>query len=54
MSSDTFQKALAFTLKWEGGYSNNHNDKGGETRYGISKKAFPDVDIENLTLDQAK
>lgn len=29
-------------------------DAGGPTRFGISKNANPDVDIENLTLDGAK
>lgn len=28
-------------------------DKGGLTKYGISKAAFPDVDIANLTYDEA-
>lgn len=39
----------------EGGskYTNDPNDSGGETKYGISKKAFPNVDIKNLTEDQA-
>lgn len=38
----------------EGGYVNNPADPGGETKYGISKRAYPEVDIKNLTLDQAK
>lgn len=38
----------------EGGYSNDPNDKGGETKYGVSKRAFPAEDIPNLTLDRAK
>ena len=46
-------KALRFTLKWEGGYVNNPNDPGGETNYGISKKAHPELDIKNLTPNQA-
>jgi lysozyme family protein len=29
-------------------------DPGGTTKYGISKRAFPDEDIENLTLDRAR
>jgi lysozyme family protein len=39
--------------KVEGGYVNLSSDPGGETKYGISKKAFPNLDIKNLTLDQA-
>lgn len=49
-----FGIAVDLTLQHEGGYVNNSNDPGGETKYGISKRAFPDVDIANLTLDQAK
>ncbi len=30
------------------------NDPGGVTKYGISKRAYPDVDVENLTYEQAK
>lgn len=35
-------------------YTNDPNDRGGETKYGISKRANPDVDVKNLTEDQAK
>ena len=28
-------------------------DPGGETKFGISKRAHPDLDIANLTRDQA-
>jgi lysozyme family protein len=38
---------------WEGGYSNDPNDPGGETKFGISKAGCPDVDIKHLTRDQA-
>ena len=37
----------------EGGYSNDSNDPGGETNYGISKRAHPEVDIKNLSLGNA-
>lgn len=40
---------MAFILKWEGGYVNDPHDPGGETKYGISKKAYPDLDIRNLS-----
>jgi len=53
-----FDKAVEFTLNWETGfgktiYSNNPKDPGGETKWGISKKAFPNLDIKNLTKDKA-
>jgi lysozyme family protein len=38
----------------ESGYSNNPNDPGGETKYGISKRSYPNLDIKNLTREQAK
>lgn len=38
----------------EGGYVNNPADPGGETKYGISKRAYPDVNIATLTLEEAK
>lgn len=32
----------------------NPNDPGGITKFGISKRAYPSVDIRNLTIEQAK
>lgn len=54
MSEFVFDTAFYTTLGFEGGYVNNPNDTGGETKYGISKKAYPDLDIKNLTEEQAK
>lgn len=39
--------------KNEGGYVNDPDDSGGETKYGISKRAYPNLDIKNLTIEQA-
>lgn len=49
----SFDKALEFTLRWEGGYVFDHDDPGGETKYGISKRAYPNVNIKELTREQA-
>jgi lysozyme family protein len=38
----------------EGGYVNNPNDPGGETKWGISKHSYPNLDIKSLTREQAK
>ena len=51
---DFFGHAITTTLQHEGGYVNDPADPGGETRYGISKRAFPQVDVKTLTLQQAK
>jgi lysozyme family protein len=49
-----FDDAVARTLTSEGNYVNNPNDPGGETKYGISKRSYPTVNIKELTLVQAK
>jgi lysozyme family protein len=48
-----FSPALAFVLPHEGGYSFDPSDAGGRTKFGISQRSYPDVDIENLTLEEA-
>ena len=48
-----FNDFIAVILKHEGGYVNNPSDPGGETKYGISKRAYPNLDIANLTVEQA-
>ena len=37
-----------------GGYVCDPLDPGGETKYGISRQSYPQLDIKSLTLDQAK
>ena len=49
----TFEEAVKSVLKHEGGYVNDPKDPGGETNFGISKRAFPDLDIKNLTEEDA-
>ena len=46
--------ALKFVLKCEGGLTENKNDPGCLTKYGISQKSYPYLDIKNLTLKKAK
>jgi lysozyme family protein len=53
MYSSKFLKAFEYLMYHEGGYSNDHNDAGGETKFGISKRSYPNLDIKNLTRDQA-
>jgi len=40
-------------LSHEGGYVNNPNVPGGETKFGIAKRSYPAVDIRNLTREGA-
>lgn len=50
----SFDRAMEFVFLWEGGYVDNPSDPGGETNFGISKRAYPDVDIKRLTKDAAE
>ena len=60
-----FDQAFAFVIGAEGGFTNNPKDPGNwtepnctgkcaGTKYGISARAYPSLDIVNLTLDQAQ
>lgn len=49
----TFDEAFPRLIQHEGGYVNDPRDPGGETRWGISKRSYPHLDITNLTLAQA-
>lgn len=42
--SGAWEKALDFTLAYEGGYAFDPADRGGETFRGISRRAWPDWD----------
>jgi lysozyme family protein len=46
-----FDRAVSFLLKQEGGWT---TDTGGATRFGISQKAYPDIDLSKLTTEGAK
>ena len=50
----TFNEIIEKVLEHEGGYVNDPHDRGGETNFGITKKFYPDVDIKNLTKEQAQ
>lgn len=66
MAIGNLLSCLTFTLKYEGGYSNDPNDRGNwtgqnvgvgilkGTKYGIAAHAYPHLDIKNLTFDDAK
>ena len=50
----TFNECFEKLIGHEGELSNHPADKGGLTKYGISQRAYPALDIAALTLDTAK
>lgn len=62
----TFDYCFKIVVGHEGGFQKNPVDRGNwtggrqgvgvlkGTKYGVSAMAYPDLDIENLTLEQAK
>lgn len=49
-----FPTVFKHVVGLEGGYVNDPKDPGGETNFGISKRAHPKINIKNLTLREAK
>ena len=49
-----FDQAFERVIGHEGGYVNDPRDPGGETKFGVSKRAYPSEDIAGLTLERAK
>lgn len=52
--SSEVEKILDRLIEREGGYVDHKLDPGGETKYGISKRSYPDVDIPALTKEHAR
>lgn len=60
--SPFFDRAISIVLKHEGGYSNDPNDSGGETNFGITQKELSQYhealgiaeDVKYLTENDAK
>lgn len=50
----TFDQAFEKLIGHEGGYVNHPQDPGGETKFGITKRTYPHLNIRALTLGQAK
>ena len=51
-----FDEAFNYTMPFEGwsACTNDPDDPGGLTKYGISKVNHPEVDVANLSLEGAK
>lgn len=54
MYSQKFEKAFREVINREGVYVNDPYDPGGETKYGICKRSYPNLNIKELTLEEAK
>ena len=50
---NNFKDYIELILKDEGGYVNDPSDSGGETKYGISKRAYPNLNISKLSKEDA-
>lgn len=48
-----FYRCIELIIAEEGGYVNHPVDPGGETKYGISQRAYPHLNVAALTLDDA-
>lgn len=52
-TKDAFGLCVDLVINIEDGYVNDPDDLGGETRWGISKRSYPHVDIKNLSREGA-
>lgn len=50
---NNFDTYINRILSHEGGYVNDPRDRGGETKWGISKRAYPNLNIATLTREDA-
>lgn len=48
-----FDQAFNRLLGHEGGLVDDPRDAGGQTKYGISKRAYPGEDIAGMTIERA-
>ena len=49
-----YKEAFKLLMECEGVYSNDSADKGGETKYGFSKRAHPEIDFQQFTWADAE
>lgn len=48
-----FHTIIPFIIEQEGGYAHHPSDPGGETKFGISKRSYPHLNIRDLTPQDA-
>jgi lysozyme family protein len=46
-------RAIALVLRLEGGETNDPEDPGGRTKFGLTQRTYPDLDFDTLTEAQA-
>ena len=46
-------QSIRNVIKHEGGYVNHPKDPGGETKFGITKRSYPNMDIARITEEDA-
>lgn len=51
---EPFLKAFELVVGSEGGYVFDPRDPGGETKYGISKRAYPELVIKDIQIEDAQ
>lgn len=51
---EVFESAFTVLMEFEGYMSDDLADAGGLTKFGISQKSYPDLDIASLTMADAK
>lgn len=51
--NENYLTAIKHVLSWEGNYVNDPKDPGGETKYGITKRSYPQLNIKALTTEEA-
>lgn len=51
---NAFDIAFEELMLHEGGYVDHPNDRGGATKYGISSRSYPNINIMGLTKEDAK
>ena len=49
---NSLERALKFTLRWEGGFVDHPDDPGGRTDRGISARAHPEVWADGEVTDE--
>lgn len=47
-------RAISLVLRLEGGETNDPDDPGGRTKFGLSQRSYPALDFDVLTEDEAR